>query len=97
MRVSINLSQEMLQRVDQEAKRLGTSRGAMLTTWIGEKVSSLDQARNMYQGLTSSMNDRIEQLVMEKMQSEDLTKIITSLKDAGVFDEQLSLLGKESK
>lgn len=97
MRVSINLSQEMLQRVDQEAKRIGTSRGAMLTTWIGEKVSSLDQARNMYQGLVQAMNEKIEQIAKDKFESKDPSELLKSLKDAGIFDEQLSLLGKESK
>lgn len=47
MRVSLNLSQEMLDRVDAEAKRLGTSRGSMLTAWIGEKIVQLDMSRQM--------------------------------------------------
>lgn len=47
MRVSLNLSQEMLDRVDAEAKRLGTSRGAMLTAWVGDKIAQLDMSRQM--------------------------------------------------
>lgn len=95
MRVSINLSDEMLQRVDLEAKRLGTSRGAMLTTWIGEKVNSLMMSRDMYQSLTNNMNEHLEQIVMDKLRSEDLSKVINSMAQAGLFDQQLSLLGKE--
>lgn len=44
-KISINLSTEMLKKVDQEASKLGTTRGAMLTTWIGEKVNALEQSR----------------------------------------------------
>lgn len=45
MRIQINLSDRILKRVDEEAELLGTSRGAMLTTWIGEKINTIDQTR----------------------------------------------------
>lgn len=45
MRIQINLSDRILKRVDEEAELLGTSRGAMLTTWIGEKINNIDQTR----------------------------------------------------
>ena len=45
MRIQINLSDEIFERVDQEAKRIGTSRGAMLSTWIVEKINDIDKTK----------------------------------------------------
>lgn len=56
MRITINLNDEILAKVDAEAKRIGTSRGAMLTTWVGEKIHALEQSR----------------LFLEKIQSEEM-------------------------
>lgn len=42
MRIQINLSDEILERVEQEAKRVGTSKGAMLSTWIADKINDID-------------------------------------------------------
>lgn len=54
MRIQINLSDEILSRVDQEAKKIGTSRGAMLTTWIGEKINNLDQTKALLDNFSKS-------------------------------------------
>ena len=54
MRIQINLSDRILKRVDEEAELLGTSRGAMLTTWIGEKINTIDQTRAILKDLSSS-------------------------------------------
>lgn len=54
MRIQINLNEELLKRVDEEARKIGTSRGAMLTTWIGEKINSLDYSRTMFQQVMDS-------------------------------------------
>lgn len=54
MRIQINLSDEILARVDQEAKKIGTSRGAMLTTWIGEKINNLDQTKALLDNFSKS-------------------------------------------
>lgn len=54
MRIQINLSDEILKRVDQEAKKIGTSRGAMLTTWIGEKINNLDQTKALLENFSKS-------------------------------------------
>lgn len=54
MRIQINLSDRILKRVDEEAELLGTSRGAMLTTWIGEKINNIDQTRALLKDLSST-------------------------------------------
>lgn len=92
MRVSINLSEEMLQRVDQEAKRLGTSRGAMLTTWIGEKINSMDRNQELIQALTNHLTDQLGDQMKVLLQGSAEGKPLNDL-----FEEQMTLLGKESK
>lgn len=54
MRIQINLSDRILKRVDEEAELLGTSRGAMLTTWIGEKINNIDQTRVILKDISNS-------------------------------------------
>ena len=56
MRISINLNDSILAKVDAEAEKLGTTRGAMLTTWIGEKINALEQTRAFLQQLQSEQN-----------------------------------------
>lgn len=90
MRVSLNLSPEMLDRVDQEAKRLGTSRGAMLTTWVGEKIANLDMSR---QFTTSVQNDMLSH--MKEMFSDP--EILKNLVAASSIDEVPAQVGKEKK
>ena len=52
-RISVHLTDEAVSRLDEEAKKLGTSRGAMITTWIGEKLKALDVQDNIFSVLTA--------------------------------------------
>lgn len=74
MRVQINLSDDILTKVEAEAKRLGTTRGAMLTTWIGEKINTLDQTRAMLNEITKKENfeefNRLLKVIMQSEQEE---------------------------
>lgn len=90
MRVSINLSAEMLDRVDQEAKRLGTSRGAMLTTWVGEKIATLDMSRRF----TSDVQDNMLKFLKESLSDPDVMKNIVA---ASSIDDVPAEIGKEKK
>ena len=44
-RININVSNELLQRIDKEAKRLGTTRSSLITSWIGEKMALVEQGQ----------------------------------------------------
>lgn len=55
-RVPLTLSRELVERLDEEAKMAGTTRGAMLASWIADKVRQLDIQREMLQRLTSEEN-----------------------------------------
>jgi len=39
--VDLNFPQWMITRLDEEAKRLGMSRQALIQTWIGERLETL--------------------------------------------------------
>jgi hypothetical protein len=78
MRITINLNEEILSKVDAEAKRLGTSRGAMLTTWIGEKVNSLEMSRELISKLN---NEEIFSKLLEKAR-----EVSDELKESDVND-----------
>lgn len=87
MRITINLNPGILERVDQEAQRLGTSRGAMLTTWIGEKVNALETTRLWMEKLAN------EQTIKELTQKAiDLRKELNEVQPA-LFDDAEDLDG----
>lgn len=75
VRITINLNEEILAKVDAEAKRIGTSRGAMLTTWIGEKVNSLELSREL---ISKINNEEMLHKILEK--SREISK---DLKEGG--------------
>lgn len=71
MRIQINLNEETLKRVDEEAKRIGVARGSMLSTWIGEKVNALDQSRNMFRDILE--NKEMKKLLASALAKENKT------------------------
>lgn len=80
MRITINLNEEILARVDAEAKKLGTSRGAMLTTWVGEKIRAIDNTENLLKQLTDAKT--IQQLTeLARQKEEELSAVQPSLFD----------------
>lgn len=81
MRITINLNDSILAKVDAEAERLGTSRGAMLTTWIGEKINTLEQTRALMNQLNNEAT--IRRLWEEsKRLSDELNQVQPPLFDA---------------
>lgn len=71
MRIQINLNEQTLKRVEEEAKKIGVSRGSMLSTWIGEKINSLDTTQAM---LRDFMKDPLTREYAEKLMSQTLEK-----------------------
>lgn len=71
MRIQINLNEQTLKRVEEEAKKIGVSRGSMLSTWIGEKINSLDTTQAM---LRDFMKDPLTREYAEKLMSQTLKK-----------------------
>lgn len=77
MRISINLNEETLKRVDEEAKLLGTSRGAMLTSWIGEKLQALDMSRSW---LNEEFKDKLLETMRDAIFEKELEEVSKNVK-----------------
>ena len=54
MRLSINVSEETNKRLTEQAKRIGTSKGAMITMWVNEKLNAIDTSDKLISGLFQS-------------------------------------------
>lgn len=72
MRITISLSDEMLKKVDEQARKLGTSRGAMLTTWIGEKINSLQTTEQLFQNMFN--DDLFKDLMIKELSKQNVIK-----------------------
>lgn len=94
MRVSLNLSEEMLDRVDQEAKRLGTSRGSMLTAWVGEKIAQLDMSRSFTDSIKSDLLNVVKAAISDPQSLKNLAAA-AGIPSNEEIEEQLSLLEDE--
>lgn len=99
MRISINLSPEMLKRVDAEAKRIGTSRGAMLTTWVGEKISQIDSNRQMFQNINDDIVSLLADVIQKQFTNPDKAFVDAIVSSAAVhgYEVQTSLLERKEK
>lgn len=95
MRVSLNLSEEMLERVDQEAKRLGTSRGAMLTTWIGEKISNLDMSRQFTETVQTNFSESLSKAIQKAFTDEEFVKSLASASETSPQRKEVKKRGKK--
>lgn len=88
VRIQVSVSAEMLKRIDEEAKAYGTTRSAICSTWIGEKVRQLDLQADLIKQLLTE--DNLNTLMKYAMEA----KFNGSMPDADF--EQLQLdLGKK--
>ena len=54
MRVQVNLSDELVERVDNYCNRIGIARSAMISVMVGQYMDQLEKADNV---LTNAYND----------------------------------------
>lgn len=61
MRVQVNMSDEMVKKIDDYAKTMGVSRSALCSMFIGEGVLGFDKSLSLLEeqskGLLSSLNN----------------------------------------
>lgn len=55
VKVQVNLSDELVARVDEYAKQMGVSRSALCGVWIGQAVISLDNALDISKNVFKDM------------------------------------------
>lgn len=54
MRLNISLSNEIIKRLDVQAERLGVPRASLISTWLGEKLDSVEMSRDLLNNMFSS-------------------------------------------
>ena len=73
MRLSINVSEETNRRLTEQAKKIGTSKGAMITMWVNEKLNAIDNTEKMLSGMFESplFNELMSKAMAEKYAKEE--------------------------
>lgn len=73
MRLSINVSEETNKRLAAQAKKIGTSKGAMITMWVNEKLNSLDTTDKLISNLFESQV--FKELVSKEMAEKAIKEV----------------------
>lgn len=66
MRIQVNVSDEMVKRIDEVASLLGVSRSALCSVFVGQGVFSFEKALSVTEGTLDSLKaSLLSQLVHE--------------------------------
>lgn len=63
MRIQINLSEDMVSKVDSYASRMGVSRSALCSVFIGQGIMSYENAKDATHEVVKILNSNLEQQV----------------------------------
>lgn len=55
-KIMISLDENVIERLDSEAKKIGLSRSAFITTALGEYINQREKANDIIQNILSSDN-----------------------------------------
>lgn len=72
MRVQVNVSDELVKKIDEYAKIMGVSRSALCSVWIGQSVMSYEQSLTMIKQMGDKIGDK---LLMEKVLKEEAEEL----------------------
>lgn len=61
MRVQVNLSEEMVKRVDEYAKAMGTTRSGLCSILIGQGIMSYDKSMNVLEDVGNKIGEKLIQ------------------------------------
>lgn len=59
-RIQVNLSDEMIKRLEMYSKKIGVNRSALCAQFIGQGVMSYDKAYEAFDTLASKMVNEVE-------------------------------------
>lgn len=59
MRCQVNLSDEMVERVDWYAKKMGVSRSALCCTLVGQGIMALDKSMDVISAMGDKLGDSL--------------------------------------
>lgn len=66
MRVQVNVSDDLVKKIDEYAKVMGVSRSALCSVWIGQCAMSYEQSF----AIVRQMGDKLEQALKEQVLKE---------------------------
>ena len=61
MRVQVNLSDDLVKKIDGYAKVMGVSRSALCSVWIGQSAMSYEQSLSIVKQMGDKFGDKLEQ------------------------------------
>lgn len=61
MRVQVNVSDDLVKKIDEYAKVMGVSRSALCSVWIGQSVMSYEQSLSIVKQMGDRFGDKLEQ------------------------------------
>lgn len=65
MRIQVNLSDEMVNKVDAYAKKMGVSRSALCSMLVGQGIMGYDKSMDILSLLGDKLGDSLTQNVQE--------------------------------
>ena len=66
MKVQVNLSDEMVSRVDKHAKNIGMSRSSLCAYLIGQGIVNMDTAYSLVENMGSTLIEQIDKNELKK-------------------------------
>lgn len=61
MRVQVNLSDDLVKKIDGYAKVMGVSRSALCSVWIGQSAMSYEQSLAVVKQMGDKIGNKLEQ------------------------------------
>lgn len=61
MRVQVNVSDDLVKKIDEYAKVMGVSRSALCSVWIGQSAMSYEQSLSIVKQMGDRFGDKLEQ------------------------------------
>lgn len=72
MRVQVNLSDEMVEKVDFYAKQMGVSRSALCSMFIGQGVMAFNKSFDIFSSIGSKIGDNfLSKNTLNKISDDD--------------------------
>lgn len=66
MKLQVTVSDEMVKRIDEYAKKMGVSRSALCSVFIGQGIMNYDKASELVTNLGERLRDEIEEILKER-------------------------------
>lgn len=66
MKVQVNLSEELVQKIDEYAKKMGVSRSSLCGVWIGQAVFNLENSQRIMTEMLQKKDGFMSEMLQKK-------------------------------